>query len=223
MRNAVIGVVMLCIITLVGVTIYSIESKTTRQNELNVNLSSAMERSLEILTIDPKYTIDKEKDEHLVADFIQDFLIRMNSRSKYKVEVLGVDAKKGLLSCRVSETYNTIFGTSQVNAERTIILDNYVNENDETFKVMFYQYKDEDTGELINPLKQSNVYEGDTLKYIIPELAHRPGYKFLGWKFTNYGDPDKVYTNLEDIHVRQNLIIFGHWKNLREDEKEGAH
>ena len=109
MRNAIIGAVFLCLIVLTGVTIYLVEGKTTRQNELDANLSSAMERSMEIMTIDPTYTIERENNEHLIADFIQNFLIRIHSDSDVKIEILGVDAQKGLLSVRATETFPSLF------------------------------------------------------------------------------------------------------------------
>lgn len=210
MRNAVIAAVLIAILILTGATIYAIEGKTTRQNELDANLSSAMERSMEILMIDPTYTIDRENDEELIADFIQNFLVRITSNSEIKIEVLGVDAEKGLLSVRATETFPSLLGKSSVSATRTIIVDDYADAEEGYFNVTFYgKYED---NKFQNPLKQVCVYKGSNLKNLNPVDPVKDGYTFQGWKLSGYGEIDGVYTDFESIEVTRDLQFVAEWE-----------
>ena len=212
MRNAIIGAVLIAILVLTGVTLYSIESKTTRQNELDANLSAAMKSSMEIFTIDPSYSVDRENNEHLVADFIQKFLVRMNSKSSFDIDVYGVDAKKGLLSVGVTETYPTIFSESSVEAKRTIVLDEYVNKEDEYFKVTFYTEKTAE-GSLSSPVKQINVYGGSSLAGFTPSDPVKKGYVFKGWKLSGYDGLDGIYKdNFDNVFVTTDLNFVAEWE-----------
>lgn len=217
MKNAVICAIMLIILVLTGATIYAIEGKTTRQNELDANLSSAMERSMEIMTIDPTYTISREDNEHLIADFIMNFLMRMSSNSDFQIDVLGVDAEKGLLSVRVTETFPSLLFESTVTATRTIILEDYDNSGDEYFAVTFYdEYSD---GEFKNPFKQVQVYGGSSLKGLNPVDPIKDGYTFKGWKLASKNDTtgkfevlNNTYTSFDDLKVSQELRFVANWK-----------
>ncbi len=69
-----------------------------------------MEESMEILTVNPTYSIGKEVEgKELAADFIQNMLMRTTSKSTFEVEILTADAQKGLLDVRVTEYYRQIW------------------------------------------------------------------------------------------------------------------
>ncbi|MGN0672807.1 MAG: hypothetical protein ACI4KJ_00005, partial [Anaerovoracaceae bacterium] len=101
MRNAIIGIVLSSILVITMVTLYGLETKTTRQNELDANLSSAMKSTLQVMLLDPVYAIDRGGSDEMAADFLESLLVRMNSRSEYEVDILAADAGKGILSARV--------------------------------------------------------------------------------------------------------------------------
>lgn len=222
MRNAVICTVLICILVLTGATIYSIEGKTTRQNELDANLSSAMERSMEIMTIDPTYTISREDDQHLIADFIQNFLVRMNSNSEFQIDILGVDAEKGMLSVRATEIFPSLFSKSTVSATRTIILEDYENTEEEYFEVTFYE--ECNNGVCEGALKQVHVYGGSTLENLNPANSVKDGYSFQGWRLAllneatgKYEVVSKVYNDFSEVFVTENLKFIAAWEEDAED------
>ena len=55
MRHAVMGFFILIMLIFAGASIYTAETKTMHQNELDSILGAAMEESMEILTVNPTY------------------------------------------------------------------------------------------------------------------------------------------------------------------------
>ncbi|MGN0672491.1 MAG: InlB B-repeat-containing protein [Anaerovoracaceae bacterium] len=203
MRNAVITMVLIAVLIISGIAIFSIENTTTRQNELDSNLSSVMKRSMEIMTIDPKYHIDRDDNEALIADYINNFLLRMNSDSEYKIEILGVDAKKGILSVRVTETYPSLFSKHSVTAERTVVLDRYETGEDKLAKVTFYEsYKD---GVFENAIRQERLEKGATLTKQAPTPPNKDGYTFTGWNLYKEGTFLGFYNDITGLTAAMDL------------------
>ena len=122
MRHAVMGFFILIMLIFAGASIYTAETKTMHQNELDSILGAAMEESMEILTVNPTYSIGKEVEgKELAADFIQNMLMRTTSKSTFEVEILTADAQKGLLDVRVTEYYRQIWGNGKAVARKTVI------------------------------------------------------------------------------------------------------
>ena len=89
------GIFILIMLIFAGASIYTAETKTMHQNELDSILGAAMEESMEILTVNPTYSIGKEVEgKELAADFIQNMLMRTTSKSTFEVEILTADAQK---------------------------------------------------------------------------------------------------------------------------------
>ena len=106
-----------------GASIYTAETKTMHQNELDSILGAAMEESMEILTVNPTYSIGKRWKEKSW----QQILFRICSceqpaKSTFEVEILTADAQKGLLDVRVTEYYRQIWGNGERQLpEKTVI------------------------------------------------------------------------------------------------------
>ena len=96
MRNAVTGFILMIIIILSGTAILTIESKTTRQNELDMNLGSSMEQTMKSLAADGSERFGDE--EEMAADFIENFLVRTTSKSEFQFDILRrISFKRGLV------------------------------------------------------------------------------------------------------------------------------
>lgn len=211
MRNAIIGIVLSSILVITMVTLYGLETKTTRQNELDANLSSAMKSTLQVMVLDPVYTIDRGGSDEMAADFLESLLVRMNSRSEYEVDILAADAGKGILSARVTETYPSIFEHRTVSATKTVVLDGVRNSSDEGCKVTFYTELQD--GALKNPVRQVILDEGTRLAGFEPLTPIKKGYSFKGWK---HGE--QIYTSLADVEVNEDIDFIAVW----EKDAEGA-
>lgn len=209
MKNAVIGFILFVILVFTGVTIYTIEGKTTRKNELDSNLGAAMEQSMTIFTIDPTYTVEKENNDHLIADFIENFLVKTTTDSTFTIDVLEVDAEKGLLDVKVTEEFNQFVSKGHVSCRKTVILEDYENSDNEVCEVSFYlpvEVKDK-PGQFENQIVKSlQINKGAKLaNEMLPTVTEREGYVFKGWKLEGY---DKIYTDISELTVMKNPQNF---------------
>ncbi len=131
MKNAIIALIGIAMVIMVTVGINTVENKTMWQNELDSNLDKALERTMEILTIDPVYQISKN-DTEVAADFIENFLVNTTSDATFKIDIITVDPEKGLLDVQVSESYSK--NDTEVAAD---FIENFLvnTTSDATFKI----------------------------------------------------------------------------------------
>lgn len=206
MKNAVIGFFMVIILIFSGVAIQTSENRTARQNELDNSLGAAMEQSMKILTVNPVYHIEKENGtKEFTADFIQGFLMKMSSDSKYTIDILDVDVEKGLLDVRVSERYKQVIGYGNVSSHKTVILEDQKEEEDVFYPVSFLTQSKEhaDSEEQEYVLKQVSVHGGDHLTAAVLPKAElkKEGYVFCGWRMVEPVNGMGVLYGIENINT----------------------
>lgn len=195
MRHAVMGFFIVMMLVLTGASIYTAETKTMHQNELDSILGAALEESMEILTVNPVYSIGKETDgKELAADFIQNMLIRTTSKSMFEIEILTADAQKGLLDVRVTEHFRQIWGKGKVVSRKTVILDD-VQKKEETFsRISFWKIYQNEDGQEKRIVKQVVLPEGILLPAeILPVETEQSKEQIRGWKLLGESK-DIVYT-----------------------------
>ncbi|MDO4470840.1 MAG: hypothetical protein Q4C84_13450, partial [Bacillota bacterium] len=202
MKNAIIALIGIAMVIMVTVGINTAENKTMRQNELDSNLDKALERTMEILTIDPVYQISKN-DTEVVADFIENFLVNTTSDATFKIDIITVDPEKGLLDVQVSESYAQAIGTGKVSARKTVILDDWENPNNTYFTVQFCLDD--------KIIKQVNMHGGDRItKDILPQSmnAESETAVFKGWRMTIPQESDVLYTEetISNLIVTNDLV-----------------
>ena len=195
MRHAVMGFFILIMLIFAGASIYTAETKTMHQNELDSILGAAMEESMEILTVNPTYSIGKEVEgKELAADFIQNMLMRTTSKSTFEVEILTADAQKGLLDVRVTEYYRQIWGTGKAVARKTVILDDVEGKEEVFSKISFWKSYKDNKGEEKRIVKQVVVPEGILLpKEILPVENESGDEKVKGWRAVGQSE-NTIYT-----------------------------
>lgn len=195
MRHAVMGFFIVMMLVLTGASIYTAETKTMHKNELDSILGAALEESMEILTVNPVYSIGKETDgKELAADFIQNMLIRTTSKSMFEIEILTADAQKGLLDVRVTEHFRQIWGKGKVVSRKTVILDD-VQKKEETFsRISFWKIYQNEDGQEKRIIKQVVLPEGILLPAeILPVETEQSKEQIRGWKLRGESK-DIVYT-----------------------------
>lgn len=184
MKNAVIGFFMIVILIISGVSIQTAENRKIRKNELDSTLSTAMEQSMKVLTVNPVYHIEKENGtDEFIADFIQGFLMKTTSNSDFTVDILDVDVEKGILDVKVKERYKQIIGYGEVASQKTIILEEEMEPEEEFYKISFLSWGKDGQRESYT-IKQVNVLNGDSLSAsILPQAEiEKEGYVFSGWE-----------------------------------------
>ena len=85
MKNAIIAMIMFIVMILTVVSINTVNTRTTRKNEIDDNISAAMEHSMKTLYEDKANGITMTKEE-LKDDFTKDFLSSVESDAEYKIE-----------------------------------------------------------------------------------------------------------------------------------------
>lgn len=202
MKNAIIALIGIAMVIMVTVGINTVENKTMRQNELDSNLDKALERTMEILTIDPVYQISKN-DTEVAADFIENFLVNTTSDATFKIDIITVDPEKGLLDVQVSESYAQVIGTGKVSARKTVILDDWENPDNTYFTIRFCLDD--------KIIKQVNIHGGDKItKGILPQsIAESETAVFKGWRMMMPQESDVLYTedSILNLTVTSDLVF----------------
>lgn len=202
MKNAIIALIGIAMVIMVTVGINTVENKTMRQNELDSNLDKALERTMEILTIDPVYQISKN-DTEVAADFIENFLVNTTSDATFKIDIITVDPEKGLLDVQVSESYAQVIGTGKVSARKTVILDDWENPENTYFTIRFCLDD--------KIIKQVNIHGGDKItKGILPQsIAESETAVFKGWRMMMPQESDVLYTEdtILNLTVTNDLVF----------------
>lgn len=111
-------------------------------------------------------------DQQFIADAIQAALVKTDADATYKVTVYQLDAQKGLLDVGVTAKYAQVMHPGKVSTRRCIVLDDYKNDLDEYFTVVF---KDGDS-----VVKQIQLYGGDL--HDPHRCCHRVGYGSAAWQ-----------------------------------------
>lgn len=169
MRHAVMGFFILIMLIFAGASIYTAETKTMHQNELDSILGAAMEESMEILTVNPTYSIGKEVEgKELAADFIQ--------------------------NVRVTEYYRQIWGNGKAVARKTVILDDVEGKEEVFSKISFWKSYKNNKVEEKRIVKQVVVPEGILLpKEILPVENESGDEKVKGWRAVGQSE-NTIYT-----------------------------
>lgn len=188
MISAILGVLTLMIVM-------AIDGRSNRSMELQSNLPSAVEETVEIMAANKKYNIDNPNE--YLADFMESLSSTLDSDSGIKVEIINTDKERGLLSILVTEEFehpNGKIGT--VECERTVILNKLDVPEPETYTVRFYMT----SGELY---KSCSVYEGDMI--LAPVNPTSENGTFAGWTDLN------GYLADFSVPVTQNLDYYAVW------------
>lgn len=128
MKNIVLVFVNVFLGILTLMMVMTVYGRMHRSIELNSNLSSAVEETVENMTVNKKYDI--HNTDEFLADFIQTFLMALDAQSDIMIDVLQCDKEKGILDIRVTASYlhpNGKKGT--VTCERTVILNRLMEQN----------------------------------------------------------------------------------------------
>ena len=96
------------IVTLVCMTVLSVQSRNSREDELKKAVAGAVKQTVKASHADGQTDITSDKE--MVAHFVNVVSNSIKSDGKISVKVLGVDYEYGLLDVKVSETFNYLNG-----------------------------------------------------------------------------------------------------------------
>lgn len=104
MKQIIITIGMAVIIMLVSLTLVSVESKETREAELNRGVAAAVKQTVSESKKDGQQSIKSNSD--MVAQFINTLCVSLGSDGDISVEVMGVNYIEGMLDVLVTESFN---------------------------------------------------------------------------------------------------------------------
>lgn len=185
--NTIIGVIVLAILMTTG-------GRRERSMELNDNLSSVVEETVNMLLEDKQYNI-KESNEFL-ADLVENLSIVLDSECDITVNVEKVDVETGILSVRIVEKYRHPNGnTGMVECTKTVILNKTVEAEQQLYTIRYY------VGDEV--YKTYHVAEGDVIP--IPVTPTSESGSFFCWV-----DENNYMADFSGI-VTQDLAYYALW------------
>lgn len=208
MKAAIMGFCMTLMIVLTCTTVFTIENNTSRKNELEANLSSAvisvMQNISDTKSESNEATYSIASDTDAIQDTIQSMLVAANSNGAYDVKINSVDIAKGLLSVNVDETYTMPNGKEiTISASKTAILEPV------SYSVSFYK----SDGTLI---AAKDAASGSVLLSTVCDLPSGCG----GWEVFSAGidmfdaggninkdNSNGFVTSLSQVQVQSNLNL----------------
>lgn len=162
--------------------------------ELNSNLPSVVEETVENMMVNKKYSINNTNE--FIADLIENLALKLDTRSDIRVEIIEADKDKGILSVHVVETFVHPNGkTGTVACDRNVILNEVGQPDQETYQVDFYIGTE--------CYKSFLVYSGDNIT--APAVPKMEGIVFIGWKDENDYLADFTQP------VKKNMTYYAEW------------
>ncbi len=125
--------------------VFAVEHKSNRDNEMKNALDVAIENTMDNLKRDHSYTI--ETSDQFIADFLEDFVIQIDSDSSVDVVVKSADMDAGILSIEVTMHYHYNNGAEgQVSTDRTVIFEHRQQKKEQVLHLqacsLFFQEPD---------------------------------------------------------------------------------
>ena len=200
MKQAVLGTVVLSITLIVASILFSLDSRSIRQQEIENALEEALKSCAESIWADSTYTAQTE--DQFAADLIQTITTQIESDSAVSIRILDLDNEKGIVSAEAVLKYNYPNGkTGTVSTVKTVIMEKNVFNPDadikQTYTVEFY-LPDVPEDELY---KQYKVLENAAC--IVPENPEIEGKTFVRWQTA-----DGTEVNPSTLQVVSDVSLF---------------
>lgn len=200
MKQAVLGTVVLSITLIVASILFSLDSRSIRQQEIENALEEALKTCAESIWADSTYTAQTE--DEFAADLIQTLSMQIESDSAVSIRILDLDNEKGIVSVEAVEKYRYPNGkTGTVSTAKTVIMEKNVFNPDadikQTYTVAFY-LPDVPEDELY---KQYKVLENAAC--IVPENPEIEGKTFVRWQ-----TDDGTEVNPSTLQVVSDVSLF---------------
>lgn len=200
MKQAVLGTVVLSITLIVASILFSLDSRTIRQQEIENALEEALKSCAESIWVNSTYAAQTENE--FAADLIQTITTQIESDSAVSIRILDLDNEKGIVSAEAVLKYNYPNGkTGTVSTVKTVIMEKNVFNPDadikQTYTVEFY-LPDVPEDELY---KQYKVLENAAC--IVPENPEIEGKTFVRWQTA-----DGTEVNPSTLQVVSDVSLF---------------
>lgn len=126
---------MTVLVFMIIMSVMVISGRSVRKNELEKTLNHAVKQSLKALLKEENKEVNTEE---FIETFIENLSAGIESDSEIIISVMGIDTEKGVFSVRAKEEFWHPFGKKgKVEAERTVIIEQYNIEKKELYTVSY--------------------------------------------------------------------------------------
>ena len=201
MKNVVIMLTCGILGGLLLAIVMTICGSMNRRVEIQSNLSSAIERTVEMAATDTNGTYD---DNLALAECMECMGMALDTDSEVTLSVYQADIRKGVLALGIRERFKHPNGTEgTAEWKRSVIYDATEESHDAQYEVSFYQSKEEMLCEG-RSYKTYVVQEGDRI--LVPVSPTSQEGAFAGWRDIN------DYMADFSQPVQQNLTYYAAWE-----------
>lgn len=191
--SGMMGVLILAIVMTIG-------GAMNRREEVESNLSAAMEKTIERAV---ECTAENYDWKAVAAEYTQCMAYSIDTDSKVYMNVYQIDAQKGVLAMRITELFQHPNGKEgKAKEQRTVIYNQVKEEEEQYYKVQFYNSK-EDMLAGKACYKSYTLLEGERVG--TPVQPQNAGAVFLGWK-----DKNDYFADFS-VPIEQDLIYYASW------------
>lgn len=202
MKKIILCLSFFSIVVAVLSIIFSLDSKSLRQQEVKESLRSSLSSTANAIFEKKDYTVANK--EEFLADFMQGMLLQIESDSEVTLNILDCDEQKGIISVEAIEKFKYPNGkTGTVSAVNTVILERKetsqaVNDQ-QTFIITYFM-----PGENEMQIYKKFELQKDE-KLIIPGDPKEEGKTFKGWLI---GSDLLTDEDLNIINITSDLNLF---------------
>lgn len=123
MKHIMNGIIMSAIAFMVIAAVMTVSGRSVRKNELEKAVEHAAEQAIGSLNREENEGISRGE---FIELFLQNLSMGIESDSEVVVAIMEADPEKGILSVQAEEEYQNPLGKNgKVQAERTVIIENY--------------------------------------------------------------------------------------------------
>ena len=200
MKQTVLGTIVVTITLIVTSILFSIDSRTIRQQEIENALEEALKSCAESIWVNSTYAAQTENE--FAADLIQTITTQIESDSAVSIRILDLDNEKGIVSAEAVLKYKYPNGkTGTVSTVKTVIMEKNVFNPDADIKQIYtvaFYLPDVPEDELY---KQYKVLENAAC--IVPENPEIEGKTFVRWQTA-----DGTEVNPRTLQVVSDVSLF---------------
>lgn len=194
LMSAILGIITAAIVMTIG-------GRMNHSVELQSNLSSVMEKTLEKMQTMQENAVNEEE---MLAACVENLAVSLDTDAEVTVEVMEADMEKGILAVRVKEKFEHPNGKNGGAQWERIVIRNQVEEPETAqYKVRFYRSKAEMAADTVC-YKAYTVQEGERI--FAPANPGKKDAVFACWKDSNDYMADFTQP------VQQDLIYYAQWE-----------
>lgn len=212
MKQLTLGIVLSVIAVFITAIILTINTRSSREQELQASVDAALSATLDKASLD---AVSGEYSDEGMASLAKEAIkknITVPENDKnfaLDIDIIKADAKNGLLSANVKETYSNPNGMPiTIETTRTIALE---GENDKETYCVSYKYTKEDSKEFGVPelAAEYTVFEGDGIP--VPKTSRFSGFSFKGFYDKDadiqYTADDLKAKSIDDFHGSKTFYL----------------